>query len=245
MKGRFYSFSVIVSAFALVLLQACDNGQADVEIFDSPPRIEVVKPINFTSPNFKLKLKFYDGADPSISSSPLTSADYEITTMSDVSVKKGTLSVNGVFTEINEPISGIAKGKYKLKINATDTNGNKVSSESQFEILESLGIIGDGLSNPVDPGNAWAADVDMQVSSTDADIYTLTASLKTGEVKFRTNNTWDPAGTSSNPNWGRPDSGSEFPEATGKIGGENIKVQPGSYDISIDVSNGKYKFVKK
>lgn len=228
MKGRFYSFSMILSAFALVLLQACDNGNADVEVFDSPPRIEVVKPVKYTSPNFKLKLKFYDGADPSISSSPLTSADYDITTLADVSVKKGTLTVSGVFTEINEPISGIAKGKYKLKINATDLNGNKVSSESQFEILESVGIIGDAV-------NGWDADVNMQVSSAEADVFIMTAyTLKSGELKFRANDDWAI-------NWG----GTTFPEGNGVQEGANIKITPGSYDISLDVSNGQYKFVKK
>jgi hypothetical protein len=239
MKGRFYSFSVILSAFALVLLQACDNGQADVVIFDSPPAIEVVKPVNFTSPNFKLKLKFYDGADPSLSSSPLASATYKITTMADVTLKEGNLVVSGVFTEIEETISGIAKGKYKLKVSATDTNGNNIQNESTFEILESVGIIGDAAAG-------WDADVDLQVSTSAPDVYVLTSFiLKTGEVKFRSNNAWDPDATSSNPNWGKPDTGSAFPEATGKISGGNIPVEPGTYDISLDVSNGNYKFVKK
>jgi len=227
MKGRFYSFSVIVSAFALVLLQACDNGQADVEIFDSPPAIEVVKPVNFTSASFKLKLKFYDGADPSISSSPLASATYKITTMADATVKEGNLTVSGVYTEINEPISGIAKGKYKLKISATDSNGNNVTKESTFEILESVGIIGDAVGG-------WDADKNLTVSATEADVFVLTTAINSGEVKFRANDDWAV-------NWG----GNGFPEGTGVQEGPNIKVSPGTYDISLDVSSGKYKFVKK
>jgi len=211
-----------------VLLQACDNGQADVAIFDSPPAIEVVKPVNFTSATFRLKLKFYDGADPSISSSPLANATYKITTMADVTVTEGNLAVSGVFTEIDQPISGIAKGKYKLKVSATDTNGNNIQNESTFEILESVGIIGDAVAG-------WDADVNLQASATQPDVFVLTSFLlKTGQAKFRANDDWAI-------NWGA----TTFPEGTGVQEGANIPVTPGTYDISIDVSNGKYTFVRK
>jgi hypothetical protein len=159
--------------------------------------------------------------------------------MADVTLKEGNLTVSGVFTEIEETISGIAKGKYKLIVTATDTNGNNIQNESTFEILESVGIIGDAAAG-------WDADVDLQVSASAPDVYVLTSFiLKSGEVKFRSNNAWDPDATSSNPNWGKPDAGSAFPEATGKISGGNIPVTPGTYDISLDVSNGNYKFVLK
>lgn len=228
MKVKLYSFLMIPSVLVLLLFQSCDNGNADVEVFDSPPRIEVVKPVKFTSPNFKLKLKFYDGADASISSSPLASADYDITTLAGASVKKGNLTVSGVFTEINEPISGLAKGKYKVKINATDLNGNKVSSESLFEIIESVGIIGDAV-------NGWDADVNLQVSNAEADVFVLNAyTLKSGELKFRANDDWAV-------NWG----GTSFPDGNGTQDGANIKVNPGAYDITLDASTGQYKFVKK
>ncbi|MBL7858261.1 MAG: hypothetical protein JNM57_11285 [Cyclobacteriaceae bacterium] len=222
MKRSVFSFLILAAGF--LMLQSCDNGNADVTIFDSPPAIDVIKPVNVTSSSFNLKVKFSDGAVSSISSSPLKLASYQILDSDDEIVEEGPLTVSGVITEVTEALS-LESGSYKLVLLAEDTNGNEAADTTAFKVVGSVGIIGDAVGG-------WGSDVNLTKSATDPDVYTLpNYTIGTGQVKFRADDDWAV-------NWG----GTAFPEGTGTQDGDNITVTPGTYTITIDISTGKYSF---
>lgn len=90
------------------------------------------------------------------------------------------------------------------------------------------GILGDAT-----PGG-WDTDTDMAYDATTG-LWTLTATLKTGEMKFRANRNWDI-------NFG-DDNADNAPE----YGGSNIKItSAGSYLITLDLSvAGNYSYTLK
>lgn len=88
---------------------------------------------------------------------------------------------------------------------------------------QSIGLIGDF--------NTWTGDVVM--ATTDNVNYTLTHTFTAnGGVKFRQDGGW---GTS----WGS----TAFPSGTGILGGPNIPVTPGTYNITFNRTTGAYNFV--
>ncbi|MEZ4885601.1 MAG: SusF/SusE family outer membrane protein [Chitinophagales bacterium] len=92
--------------------------------------------------------------------------------------------------------------------------------------IETLAIIGSATPN------GWN-DPDTDMSDEDGDgIYTLTAALMEGEIKFRANNEW--AGL----DWG----GADFPSGVGVQGGGNIVVEPGFYNITFNSNTLEYSF---
>ena len=222
MKRSVFSFLILAAGF--LVLQSCDNGNADVEIFDSPPAIDVIKPVNVTTTDFKLKVKFSDGADPSISSSPLEFASYQILDLDDNIVEEGDLSVDGVLTETNEPLA-LETGSYKLVLFAEDANANEAYDTTEFKVVNSVGIIGDAVGG-------WGSDINMNKSASDPDVFTLTNyTIGSGSAKFRADDDWAI-------NWGA----TGFPSGTGVQDGANIPITPGTYTITIDISTGKYSF---
>jgi len=88
---------------------------------------------------------------------------------------------------------------------------------------QSIGMLGDF--------SGWANDVEL--SSTDGVNYTLDAYTFsiTGGVKFRENQSWDV-------NWGS----TTFPTGTATLGGQNIPVPAGTYDIAFNRESGEYSF---
>ena len=107
---------------------------------------------------------------------------------------------------------------------------NDLSLEYDLEFLrnaapESVGIIGDAT-----PGG-WDADTDMTMTS--EGVYTLNVELTDGEVKFRANDNWDL-------NWG----GADFPSGTAVVGGDNIQVVAGTYNVTLDINNLTYSFAE-
>ena len=90
---------------------------------------------------------------------------------------------------------------------------------------ESVGIIGDAT-----PGG-WDNDTDMTM--TGEGVYTINVELTDGEVKFRANNAWEL-------NWG----GTDFPSGSAVIGGDNIQVVAGTYNVTLDINNLTYSFVE-
>jgi hypothetical protein len=224
MKRSLYCFLLVASA--ILLFQSCDNGNADVTIFDSPPAIELVKPRNVTSAvAFNLKAKFKDGADPSISSSPLSSASYEIKDVDGDVVSAGDIPVSGVLSDVSVPIEALAAGEYTLILRALDTNSNAAADTSEFTVINSVGIIGDAT-----PGG-WGTDTNLTRSASDPDLYTATITLGSGEAKFRANDDWAI-------NWGA----ATFPSGNGVQDGANIPVTPGTYTVTFNVSTGAYTF---
>ncbi len=219
-----FLFSVAMLAF---LFSSCDNGNADIKLFDSPPSVTVSKPLKYTSNvDFNLKATFKDGADPSLSKSPLASATFSIKTFDFATVKQeGPLTVTGVVTEITKPITALPAGKYKLILTAVDKNNNTKKDTTSFEVLTSAGIIGSST-----PGG-WDNETPMTRSTTDPDSYSIVLTLAAGEAKFRGNNGWGV-------NWGTD----KFPSATGVQDGKNIPVTAGKYKITLNISTGAYSF---
>jgi len=226
MKKHFYL--PLVFAGLLALVWACDNGNADIKLFDSPPSIVVVKPLKYTSNvDFNLKAVFKDGADPSLSKSPLATASFKITNPTFVTtVQEGPLTVSGVVTEVTRPITALPVGQYKLIVNVSDQNGNTKKDTTTFEVISTVGIIGSAT-----PGG-WDASTAMTRSATDSDVYSITVNLVAGEAKFRANNAWVVS-------WGA----AKFPTAVGDVGGANIPVTAGRYLVTFNISTGAYSFV--
>ena len=76
----------------------------------------------------------------------------------------------------------------------------------------------------------WSGDVDMVTS--DGINYTLSAfTFSTGDAKFRQDQSW-------NYNWG----GSSFPSGIGTIGGNNILINAGTYNVYFNRITGEYFF---
>ncbi len=92
--------------------------------------------------------------------------------------------------------------------------------------IETLAIIGSATPND------WnEPDTDMKDDDGDG-IYTLTAPLKEGELKFRANDAW------TDLEWG----GTDFPNGVGVQGGSNIVVEAGLYNISFNSNTLEYSF---
>ena len=89
---------------------------------------------------------------------------------------------------------------------------------------ESVGIIGDAT-----PGG-W--DEDTNMTDEGNGVYTINVELTDGLVKFRANDNWDL-------NWG----GTEFPNGTAVVGGDDISVVAGTYNVTLDINNLTYSFV--
>lgn len=210
-----------------VLFSSCDNGNADVKLYDTPPSITVVKPLKYTS-NVAITLKatFKDGADPSLSKSPLASGTWKITnTTFSSTLQEGNLTLSGVKTDVAQPVTALPVGSYKLILTALDKNNNSKKDTTTFTVLSSVAIIGDATPN------GWNNETPMTRSDSDPDIYTITLTLSKGEAKFRANNAWAI-------NWGVD----KFPSGTGTQDGKNIPVAAGRYKITFNISTGEFKF---
>ncbi|MGB3801396.1 MAG: SusF/SusE family outer membrane protein [Lewinella sp.] len=107
---------------------------------------------------------------------------------------------------------------------------NDVSLAYETEFLrlgapESVGIIGDATPN------GWDSDTDMTDEGNG--VYTINVELTDGVVKFRANDAWDL-------NWG----GTEFPSGTAVVGGGDIPVVAGTYNVTLDINNLTYSFTE-
>ena len=112
-------------------------------------------------------------------------------------------------------------GFYQLKANLNGLTWSAAKTD--------WGILGDAT-----PGG-WDTDTNMTYDATTG-LWTITATLKTGEMKFRANKSWD------------VNLGDDNADNTPEYGGSNIKVgSAGSYTITLDLSvAGNYTYsVKK
>ncbi|MEM1320066.1 MAG: SusF/SusE family outer membrane protein [Bacteroidota bacterium] len=92
--------------------------------------------------------------------------------------------------------------------------------------ITSVGLI--GTATPI---GDFDTDVDMTQDPNDADVWTLSVTLTTGEAKFRADDDWGV-------NWGE----TSFPTGTGVQDGDNIPVAGGPYDITFNSATGEYTF---
>ncbi len=100
---------------------------------------------------------------------------------------------------------------------------NLSTGEYHF-IFPPMGILGSAL-------NGWETDIDM--ATTDGNVYTLLNQVFTdGQVKFRIGDDWGA-------NWG----GYDFPTGEAIMGGPNITVMAGTYDVTFHIMENRYWFV--
>lgn len=94
--------------------------------------------------------------------------------------------------------------------------------------ITSVGIIGTG-----SPLGNWDNDVDLVQDTANLDLWTLSATLLDGEVKFRANDSWDLA-------WGDK----TFPFGIGLTegGSPNMRTIAGNYNITFNSATGQYFF---
>jgi hypothetical protein len=221
--------NLILFAAVGVIATACDNGNADVTVFDSPPAVSVIRPGAVTANvNFDMKLLFSDGADPSISSSALASATYKIK-QGATTVREGNLTLSGVSQQTSTSIQALSLGSYSLEVIAIDANNNRDTVTTNFRVVSSVALIGSATPN------GWGGpDHDLTRSASDPDVYTISNFvMSSGEAKFRADNAWDT-------NWGA----STFPSGKGTFGGPNIPVGPGTYNVTFNSATGEYTFTK-
>ncbi len=103
-------------------------------------------------------------------------------------------------------------------------------------LLLSIGVLAMGQINSVGiigaatPGG-WDADTEMIQDAVDTNLWTLSVTLTTDEMKFRANNDWTI-------NWGSID----FPAGFGEQNGPNIPAKAGDYNITFNSATGEYLF---
>jgi len=115
----------------------------------------------------------------------------------------------------------VTAGFYKVDFN---------SDSGEYDFAEvgnyaTVGIIGDAT-----PGG-WEMDTDLTQDADDPTIWTTSLELTDGEVKFRADDDWAV-------NWGGPD----FPMGNATMGGANIPVEAGEYNITFNSLTGDYNF---
>lgn len=127
----------------------------------------------------------------------------------------------GIQDGANIPIPAV--GKYLINF---DRSTGAYSFEEVVEFNE-IGLIGSGT-----PGG-WDADTYLTKSSSDPNIWKGNVALTNGEAKFRANSAWTIS-------WGALD----FPVGVGVLGGDNIPVDSGMYQVTFNTETFEYSFVE-
>lgn len=136
----------------------------------------------------------------------------------------GSLSTDGGSGNINVTTAGY----YKLTINTGSLTYTLEPVTPSSTTYPTVGIIGDATPN------SWNSSTAMTKSAFDPHVWYITnVTLTAGELKFRANNSWDV-------NWGSADA--DFGTAT--LGGANIPVTAGTYNIYFNDYSGDYVLIK-
>lgn len=125
----------------------------------------------------------------------------------------------------NFPIGTATQGGASMLVSpgTYDISFNKTTGAYSF-VFAKIGIIGSATAG------GWNTDTLM--STTDGVNYTLEgATLTTGDLKFRQNQSWTI-------NWGA----STFPVGTATLNGNNIAVMAGTYSVSFNKNTGTFNF---
>ncbi len=92
---------------------------------------------------------------------------------------------------------------------------------------QTISLIGDAVGG-------WNAGDDVDLATTDNNIYTLTGvTLASGGLKFRQDHDWPT-------NWG---AGDAFPSGTAALNGGNFTAVAGTYDVSFNLTTLEFSFV--
>jgi starch-binding outer membrane protein SusE/F len=131
----------------------------------------------------------------------------------------GHYGANGFPTD-----TAVANGNITVQLGTYDLTFVHTSMVYNFGFPQ-ISLVG----SAIDPD--WAIDVDLV--TTDGVLYTkMGLSLTAGDVKFRQSHAWETS-------WGSV----AFPTGTGTLGGENIPVTPGVYNVTFNKSTGEYSFM--
>lgn len=170
-------------------------------------------------------------------------ADYQFSlvddntwTLNEVLLENGTQFKFAEMPDFNGKNYGDAEGDgiaelYGPNINFTEQdafydvvfNDKTLAYTITFVRFPSIGIIGSAT-----PGG-WDTDTDMTDNGDGT--FSINIELIDGEAKFRANDSWDT-------NWGATD----FPTGIGTLGGDNIPVPAGKYDVTFNPETGAYSF---
>ena len=211
-------------------MYSCDNGYADSELLDSPPKITLEGVPSAVGEGFPIEFTatLQDGIDEEHSLSPLQSYSFSLLdpeTAEEISSGGDQVSGRDAVVDVSVPTVGAVEGSYELLFSATDTKGNTNTEKVLVDVGPySVGIIGDAVGG-------WDNDINMNQSPTDPTVWTLTVTASGGSAKFRLNDGWDT-------NWGAGD----FPTGVGVQDGANIPVPAGTYDVTFNSATGEYSF---
>ncbi|NJW51324.1 SusF/SusE family outer membrane protein [Salinimicrobium oceani] len=144
----------------------------------------------------------------------------------------GTLTSSDILGGDPGAFTVATEGYYTLTVNAEEmTYSFEPYDASGAATYTTIGILGSGTQGLHNTGaDGWASDVDMTQSAFNPHLWYITGmELKDGEIKFRAGDAWDV-------NWGgdTPLSG----KAT--LGGPNIPVEEGTYEIWLNDLTGRY-----
>ncbi len=231
MKKLVYTFTAVL---AMIAVTACDNGNADFEIFDVAPIITFGDiGAFFDNRAVAIPITVKDG-NPGFAQSTIASVTFSVTDDAGVEATSGTVTASGNLAEttVEFAAGALAPGDYTVSVTATDTSGNSDTVEATFSMFQgfnTIGIIGDAT-----PGG-WGEDTDM--TDVGDGVYEITISLEAREAKFRADDAWDVA-------WGSTD----FPSGTGDVtgGSPNIPIaEAGTYLVTFDTKDASYNFEKQ
>ena len=134
MKNNFPKIITMLSL--LVVSWACDNGFADIDVIDTPPKITLGSITSGLTEeeDFSIAVTLDDGTDDGAVSS-LASLDYTITS-EGATVASGSEALSGdqQTVTITVPGGGFDAGTYNLDVVVSDTNGNTATDNITFEV---------------------------------------------------------------------------------------------------------------
>jgi len=218
---------ILLCGIVGVMMYSCDNGNADIEVFDSAPLVSFG-----TAPASVIQGRDYtaevNASDGELSS--ISSLSYVLTdTVANAEVATGNIDGSGssIMTSLTISTESFTESVYKLVITAADSKGLTSTAETNFEVVGdiSIGLIGDST-----PGG-WDMDTDMTRSEEDFDMWSVEIDLNDGAAKFRQNDDWGV-------NWGDL----AFPSGTGTQDGSNIPIASGTYIVTFNSATGEYNF---
>jgi len=134
-------------------------------------------------------------------------------------------AVNDGSTEDPSAFTIAADGYYEFTINTEEMTYSLVDYDaSAAATYTTIGILGDATAG------GWDADADMTQSTFDQHIWNINGvELADGELKFRADDAWDVS-------WGSANALSGF----GELGGANIPITAGTYNIWFNDLDGGY-----
>lgn len=142
----------------------------------------------------------------------------------------GSLTSSVILGSDPDTFSVAAEGYYTIDVNIEDLthtiNTFDAGSATDYT-AQGIGIIGDST-----PGG-WDNDTDLTQSTFDSHLWYINGIVLTnGEAKFRANNAWDV-------NWGSDTALTGY----GTMGGANIPVAAGTYNVWFNDIDGSYVFI--